>query len=411
MEPLRFIHAADLHVGSPIPAAQQAPRPLRTQLENSMKTAVARLVEDAVFYEVDFVILAGDLFDQENRSLKSQLFLTKQLNQLKHYHIPVYIVFGNHDPMDYQYAPVGWPENVEIFSSKPEMKVYQKGGEVQAHLYGFSYGKRTIPENIAKTYQRKEGALYHIGILHGQEQNMAGASTYAPFSVQDLLEKQMDYWALGHIHTRKKLNDRIFYPGNIQARHRLETGEKGYLLVEMKPGDIDVSFQPAADVVFETIHLSIDNHDTFNELTEQFIKSMQKFQPKRASGVWIEMELSGSGPLSEYLQEETTKREWLDNVNDIGTDSSPFFYVHRLTDKTLPSYVVKQINEGTSHFLRDVQKAVDYYKESPHQLEEVWKELTQHPAVKRYIDKTDVSTVIDEAARFIWTKWGEGENE
>ncbi|RSL29490.1 hypothetical protein D7Z54_30935 [Salibacterium salarium] len=126
METLRFIHAADLHLGSTIPAAQGASPLLKQQVENSIYTAVDHLVKDAIHLQVDFVILAGDLFDQDNRSIKNQFYLKKQCMTLQSYDIPVYIIFGNHDPVNRKYAPTGWPRNVHIFDTTPEVKVFIK---------------------------------------------------------------------------------------------------------------------------------------------------------------------------------------------------------------------------------------------------------------------------------------------
>ena len=76
---------------------------------------------------------------------------------------------------------------------------------------------------------------FHIGMLHG---SLAGDEThavYAPFTKSELLAKQYDYWALGHIHLRQQLHEEppIVYPGNIQGRHRNERGEKGFYEVSL----------------------------------------------------------------------------------------------------------------------------------------------------------------------------------
>ncbi|WP_158737584.1 DNA repair exonuclease [Alteribacillus sp. YIM 98480] len=409
MEALRFIHAADLHLGSPMPSAAGASSLLKNQLEDSIYTAVHKMVEDAIQLQVDFVILAGDLFDQENRSIKSQLFLKQKLELLQPYDITVYILFGNHDPMDKKYAPIGWPDHVEVFSTEPETKTYFKNNRPAAHLYGCSYSERSLKTNIAKTYEKKEGVPFHIGVVHGQEKNMTGSAHYAPFSLKDLEEKNMDYWALGHIHTRQYLRPHICYPGNIQARHRKEQGEKGYLLVELEKETIDVSFQAVSTVVFEKVDVMIDGHETFDSLSNTLLSQIKEMSQNSAAGLWLEVELTGNGDLSEYIQGETNIEEWKETLNEIGSSERPFFYIYEIINKTLPLSISKQINEG-DHFLGDVEQAAIYYKTSPNILEKEWEELLGHPSVKKFISKPEIDFIIEEAERLVWNKWGKGES-
>lgn len=78
--------------------------------------------------------------------------------------------------------------------------------------------------------------LFHIGMLHGSVEGDAEHNRYAPFQIRELKEKQFDYWALGHIHKREILSEEpyIIYSGNIQGRHRKETGERVRTLLNLR---------------------------------------------------------------------------------------------------------------------------------------------------------------------------------
>ncbi|MGY4690497.1 metallophosphoesterase family protein [Salibacterium sp. K-3] len=401
---LRFIHTADLHLGSAVPAGAGAAPLLKEQLENSITRAVEDMVEDAAALQVDFLIVAGDVFDQENRSLKQQMFLKQQFEKLNRHHIPVYLIYGNHDPVDRRYAPSGWPDNVQVFDTEPEMKVFQKNGEPAAHLYGCSYKEKT-QRNVAVEFEKRTGAPFHIGLLHGAEKQR-DTHAYAPFLKEELEDKQFDYWALGHIHAGHFLSERIAYPGNIQGRHRHETGEKGYYLVELENEAAEVTFRPAASVVFQRQEVSIEDCSGFDDLTDKVIRETTVHHNTRISGWWLELILTGRGVLSDYLEEE--KEEWREALNRIGETEHPFFYVYRIEDATIPEAKHEDL-ENEEHFLGDIARASAQLKMEPENVEKEWQTLQQSTGPGMYLSsraKEDSRTVIDDAERLLWQLWG-----
>lgn len=250
---LTFIHAADLHLDSPFYGISHLPEPIFARIKESTFASVRHMIDAAVREHVDFILLAGDLFDEANRSLKAQLFLKKQFERLRECGISVYVIFGNHDHLGGEWTPIEWPENVHIFSSAvPEEKSFFKEGRRIASIYGFSYQARALMENQAARYRRSTDAPFHIGMLHGTLSGSEGHDPYCPFTHDDLVKSGMDYWALGHIHKRQVLSAEhpaVIYPGNTQARHIKETGDKGYYLVHVTNGDISYEFQRAHDVL------------------------------------------------------------------------------------------------------------------------------------------------------------------
>ena len=115
MGKFRFIHGADLHLDSPFKGLRSAAPALGQRLWRASFTAFANLVSLAIEEGVDFVLLAGDLFDEQDRSLQAQVLMRKELARLSRAGIETFIVHGNHDHWGGWRAQLDWPEGVHIF--------------------------------------------------------------------------------------------------------------------------------------------------------------------------------------------------------------------------------------------------------------------------------------------------------
>lgn len=274
---ITFIHAADLHLDSPMVGFSHLPKEMFERLKESTFVALKRLIDAAIHYKVDFVIMAGDLYDNHDRSIRAQTRLIKEMERLEAFHIPVYVIHGNHDHLKGDWVHLDMPSNVYVFSDKVEVKSFSKENSV-VHLYGYSYGMRHIKENRLNEFIKKEGADFHIGLLHGHREGSSDHSKYAPFHLKDLLQKKFDYWALGHIHKREILYDNpyIVYPGNIQGRNIKEFDEKGCYLVTLSQLETKLEFIDLADIVWKRIHINGENIKSFQELLNLCQKIMEE---------------------------------------------------------------------------------------------------------------------------------------
>jgi len=75
---VRFIHAADLHLDSPFKGIKSLPAFIWEAIYQSTFQALTRLVDLAIKEQVDFICLAGDIYDGEDRSVKAQAYLKKK---------------------------------------------------------------------------------------------------------------------------------------------------------------------------------------------------------------------------------------------------------------------------------------------------------------------------------------------
>lgn len=260
LDMVKFIHCADLHLDSPFKSRSYLSQSIFEDMQNSAYESFTRIVDLALTEEVDFLIIAGDLFDQQNRTLRAEVFLKEQFERLNKEQIFVYICHGNHDPLSNKVG-TEWPENVSVFSENVETyQTITKNGE-EIYLHGFSYQNDASYENKIDAYPSSQGQKgIHIGILHGTYSKSNAKDRYTEFILEDLNKKLYHYWALGHIHERQTLSEmpQIQYPGNIQGRHFKEQGEKGCLLVEGDHLKLTAQFIATQHIRFEQAQITSD---------------------------------------------------------------------------------------------------------------------------------------------------------
>jgi exonuclease SbcD len=333
MKAFRFMHAADLHLDSPFVGMAALPQEIRASLRQSTFAALANLVTLAIQEQVDFVLIGGDVYDLADRSLRAQIRFQKALQRLTAKGIQIYIVHGNHDPEDGRAAKLNWPARVHFFSSREVEKVPVNldGKGTVAWIYGMSYATAAVTDNlvlrIAETIGTQSGDStekdtnpYRIGLLHTNVDGDQAHANYAPCSKQDLLNCGLDYWALGHVHTRQLLHAEppIVYPGNIQGRSVRETGAKGCYLVDVSEfGETRLTFHPLDAVRWQQRSISIEGIQTEQELKERFELELEQVREEAAGrAAIVRFTLMGRGPIHVVLQKGTALSELVAELRD-----------------------------------------------------------------------------------------------
>ncbi|HET7627366.1 MAG TPA: DNA repair exonuclease [Bacillales bacterium] len=358
MPSIRFIHCADLHLDRPFHGLADLPPLLAERVRESTFHSFRRVVDAALREAVDFVIIAGDLFDGSFRSLRAQVRFRNETDRLRDAGIQVYVVHGNHDPLGGEWTALTWPKNVHTFGAEVEMKPFRKNGETLAYLYGFSYRERTA-ENQLSFYKKKPGARFHIGILHGQESSGSGEGVpYAPFKTSDLLEKRFDYWALGHVHQRNILHENpyIAYPGNIQGLSAKETGEKGCLLVEMSDAGTDIHFLKTNEIAWRDGFVSIDEFESVDELMHACELLCEN--ERSGSGCLLTIRFGGNGPLHRAVADETVMEDLLSSLRDGEQERDDFAWVVNYANDAHPDWNRDEWKRE-NHFIADLLRVID----------------------------------------------------
>lgn len=312
MIPFRFLHAADLHLDSRFAGLAQLPQAIRSYLRESTFAALGRLVNVAVHEEVDFVVISGDVYDISDASLQGQLRFQEALQELGRHGIQVFLIHGNHDPLDGPRLATEPPEHVTVFSSgEPGQAIARRrsDGKEAAVVSGISYPTAKVTENTALKFSRRTGSsLFHIALLHGNVDGDLQHETYSPCTRKDLISRGFDYWALGHIHKRSILHERpsIVYPGNIQGRSIKETGPKGCYVVDVdEAGSASLQFHELDSVRWQVREISIEGLEDevkWVEAVEQAVEEIRNGLPQMMSVV--RFRLTGRGGVHRVLAEK-----------------------------------------------------------------------------------------------------------
>ena len=344
MDSFRFVHAADLHIDSPFAGVGDADNRVATRLREATYEAFQNLVDLCINQNADFLVIAGDVYDGADRSVRAQLRFREGLSKLADKGIKSFVVHGNHDPLDGWQSSISWPEGVHIFGAIPEWKNFEKNGEVVASVQGMSYPTREVTDNLATQFTPPESPyLFAIGLLHANVGANSAHPNYAPCSVEDLSESGIDYWALGHVHTRQTLKRSapvIAYPGNTQGRHPNETGARGALVVNVDPSGASRSEFVALDVVrWERSDIDISNLETIDSLDSAIRQATDNLSVEAEDrDVVCRLTLVGRGPLHEQLSADGAVMDLLDAVRGTWSGGgSPWVWVERIVDSTRPA--------------------------------------------------------------------------
>ncbi len=235
---MKFLHAADVHLDSPLDGLERYEGAPVEQLRGATRQALKSLVELAIQQRVDFVIIAGDVYDGDWRDYNTGLFFASQMGELNRAGIPVFLIKGNHDAASQVSKALRLPDRVHVFAhNRPETVPLP---ELEVALHGQSYAERAVTEDLSRGYPAPVPGWFNIGVLHTSATGREGHENYAPCTVEGLRAKGYDYWALGHVHQREILCEDpwIVFPGNLQGRHIRETGGKGCTLVTVERGAI-----------------------------------------------------------------------------------------------------------------------------------------------------------------------------
>ncbi len=250
---VKFIHAADLHIDSPMKGLAEKDEEIALKVREATRTAFKNLVDFAIKEQVAFIVIAGDLFDGKWDDASTGRWTGKQFARLREHNIDVFIVYGNHDGKNkilknmktavFPGEGEGEGKNLVVFpSDAPDTIIREYGGERFA-IIGQSYSDEVCSVDLTENFPAREPNAFNIGVLHT---GLDGGETYAPTTAANLESFGYDYWALGHQHSREIIKDSpncwIAYSGVLQTRHINECENqdgrpgKGFFLVEVEGG-------------------------------------------------------------------------------------------------------------------------------------------------------------------------------
>jgi len=234
----QFIHAADLHIDSPLAALGAKDAAIAATFAAASRKAVERLITETIDSGAKFLIIAGDVFDGDWRDVSTGLFFVRELGKLHRAGLPTFIVRGNHDAESVISRSLPYPPSAQVFDARKGHTHLIE--ELRVAVHGRSFSERGAPDDFLSGYAPKRQGFLNIGVLHTSLDGARGHNPYAPCTTADLARFGYDYWALGHIHAPEIVarDPWVVYPGNVQGRSPRETGPKGAVRVTVEDGRI-----------------------------------------------------------------------------------------------------------------------------------------------------------------------------
>jgi exonuclease SbcD len=299
MAEFRFLHAADIHLDSPMRGLETDPEAPAQLLREATRRAFCNLVDAAIEERVAFVLIAGDLYDGDWQDYRTGLFLIEQTRRLSEAGIPLVIVSGNHDAASVITRQLRLPERVTRLP-------YDRCGRIVLDepgvaIHGQSFPTKSVTDDLSRGYPEPLTGLFNIGLLHTALNGRPDHDNYAPTTAAALVAKEYDYWALGHVHAREIVcpDPWIVFPGNLQGRHVRESGPKGASLVTVCNGRVSrVEHRPLDVLRWCAVAVPLDGERHFDGAMARIGRALsENVQQAEGKPIAARVRLSGATPL------------------------------------------------------------------------------------------------------------------
>ena len=397
-ESIRFIHAADLHMQSPFVGLSAAlPDHIANRLVAAPYRAWDNIVDLAIAESVDAVLVAGDVYDEADRSLRAQRRFVAGLERLDAAGISSLAICGNHDPLDGWDAGLTFPDSCHRFGAAVTSAPMLPAEPERATVYGASFARASCHQNLVRQVPIIPSGELAIGLMHCAVGDDADQAAYAPCSVTDLRRPGVAYWALGHVHRRRVVIEKdplAIYAGCPQGLRWSQTGAKGVYLVEIdESGRPQAQFRATDCVRLEIIELDIAEIDSASQLVDEIAASLQD-AAALAEGRFLisRVVLSGRGDLDGYLRQPGVIEDATEELREqIQGDSS--VWCDRIDVETGGDFDRASRLAGTD-FAADLLRLCDEFAQGRADLPEfeaAIKELYGHRSFRRYLDPPDLT--------------------
>ena len=337
---VRFVHASDLHLDASFGGVDATDDVVAGALTRSTLEALDRVVTLCIERKADFLVIAGDLYNSADRSLRAELAFQRAMRRLADAGIGAFVVHGNHDPADGWSAGLDLPDSVVVFPADTvERYEVKRDGEVVCAVYGRSFPTRQVTENYAQGYRSHKDDPVSVAVLHTNVGQLAAWDDYAPSSIEDLRAANMDYWALGHIHVPGRISDNpvAVYSGSTQGLNPTEEGPRGCFVVELDRDGACEEFVETASVRWQKVEIDTTHVPDLEGLRTAVAQTCDA--ARGASGdrpLVLRMDLEGRSPIHQDLGRPGVMSDLVADLREEQLGNEPWIWIDRLRDRTRP---------------------------------------------------------------------------
>ena len=318
---IRFLHTADLQIGKPFNwAGERAQRVLREAREE----VVDRIGDAAEEHDASFVLVVGDLFDDNT---VADDVVTRTCQRLSGIEVPVYVLPGNHDfsggpacvyrrdlfldrkpdhvivldePEPYVVGEEGEkaPDEEVLFLPAPVQRRNERG-DPTAHLDS-EFGAEEVPNAL------------RIGIAHGGVEDFGAGDAASRIDPDRAETTDLDYLALGDWHGCKQVGSRTWYSGTPEP-DSFTQNDPGNVLVVGVDGEEDPTVERVQTGAYRWLRKDAELHGSDDlEALERWFDDLDD-----PLNVLVRLELSGGLNLEKMSDLETLKKRLEDVVLEV----------------------------------------------------------------------------------------------
>jgi DNA repair exonuclease SbcCD nuclease subunit len=371
----KFLHAADIHLDSPLKGLEHYEEAPVDEIRQATRRALENLVELAIDEAVDFLLVAGDLYDGDWRDFKTGRFFVAQMARLREAGVPVYVIAGNHDAANRMTKDLRMPDNVQMLPHRSADT--ERLDDLGVAIHGQSYAKAAILDDLSAAYPAPEPGMFNVGLLHTSATGRQGHEPYAPCTVEGLKAKQYQYWALGHVHRREVLcaDPPILFPGNLQGRHVREEGPKGCTLVTVDD-HVHVQTEPRWVDVFRwaTCRADASHVETGDDLLRHLRGRLEQLG-EEADGrpLAARVVIEGRSRIHETVASEPDR--WENEIRALSHDVAGSVSIEKVQLRTSPPLDLSQ-DSWTEGPIGELLQLVEEARSDPGLLQSLGEELS-----------------------------------
>lgn len=312
---MRFIHIADLHLGSSPEAEFLWGKNRAEEIWDSFAAVIDACNEK----EIDLLLIAGDLFDRPpvwaDLDRVAKLFARLTATE-------VVMIAGASDYIteDSPWKTYPWQSWVHMLSDKHCMNVQM--GNINTSVHGCSYYALTEGKPYLEDARPDKESEYQILLGY------TGDDNHMPADLSELSEKGFDYIALGYEHKASVMqNMHIAYAGSLEPLSVQETGKHGFILGEINEENTTIRFVPFACREYINIKVRLSSDITEDELEEKLTAAINQYGSDNIFTISLEGRYQPKEPY------DRARLLALGNVADVKDGTMPDYNLVALLDE------------------------------------------------------------------------------